>query len=405
MILKNNGLLSRDILTPQGKLCFRRTVLIPADPESARRLMEVTGVKSVIPLDIEFGIAPLPFKMTCEMMCNVAEEAVKASSYADARSRIEKIYHADLSVRTIERVTDYVGACVQAEYDIQAAEAKAKAGEKIDGRRRHKRKNDILYIQLDGAMIHIRDKDATSTDPGYSAWMESKHVIAFHQNGIITYTDKDGNPAHHIKEREFIGVIGSVDDLEYHFLALTKRKGADLCKELVFISDGAQWIHNLVMKYYPRATHIIDLYHVKENVGKFVMAMVNDKDKKEFADELCSLIEGGKIDEVLKLLEPYKDLPRPKDVSNVYAYIENHSYGMNYPLYKQKGYPLGSGAMESGNKQLMQNRMKLQGMRWKKKSAQHMLSLKAMRESGRWDDVRRIIYENVYGQDNWDAAW
>ena len=71
---------------------------------------------------------------------------------------------------------------------------------------------------------------------------------------------------------------------------------------------------------------------------------------------------------------------------------------MDYPAYKAKGYFVGSGAIESGNIRLMQNRMKLQGMRWKLSSGQGMLSLKAKYESGKWDDVVQLMQEHCYGK-------
>ena len=71
---------------------------------------------------------------------------------------------------------------------------------------------------------------------------------------------------------------------------------------------------------------------------------------------------------------------------------------MNYPLYKEKGYFVGSGAIESGNIRLMQNRMKLQGMRWKLSNGQGMLSLKAKYESGKWADVENLMQNHCYSK-------
>ena len=69
---------------------------------------------------------------------------------------------------------------------------------------------------------------------------------------------------------------------------------------------------------------------------------------------------------------------------------------MNYPQYREKGYFVGSGAIESGNISLMQNRMKLQGMRWNLLSGQGMLSLKAKYESGNWSDVESLMLKHCY---------
>jgi hypothetical protein len=52
--------------------------------------------------------------------------------------------------------------------------------------------------------------------------------------------------------------------------------------------------------------------------------------------------------------------------------------------YKEKGYYVGSGAIESGNKVVLQKRLKLAGMRWNELPAQYLLSLRAKYESGLW---------------------
>ena len=147
----------------------------------------------------------------------------------------------------------------------------------------------------------------------------------------------------------------------------------------------------------PKATHILDLYHAKENAGKFAQAVIRGKNqKKEFADELCDLIDAGKVSKLLKILKPYEEYALPPGVINFYTYVDNHEDCMNYPLYKEKGYFVGSGAIESGNIRLMQNRMKLQGMRWKLSSGQGMLSLKSKYESGKWEDVEILMHDHCY---------
>ena len=57
------------------------------------------------------------------------------------------------------------------------------------------------------------------------------------------------------------------------------------------------------------------------------------------------------------------------------------------PEYLAKGYFIGSGAIESGNKIVLQKRLKLAGMRWNVPTAQCMLTIRARVESGLWDEV------------------
>ena len=394
VVLKNNANLERKLIGTFGEIHYSRTSMIPADKKSAAILHDTEGVKSIFPLDCALGVDVLPFKITCKMMCAIAKEAVRARSYADASTNVYEKYNVEMSAYQVEKVTDYVGALVFDEQLRQSQEAERLSHQKVDGRLRRRRRNDILYLELDGAMVHVRDKKDGD------GWMESKHAIAFHSSDVRYYSSKDSEKTgHRILKREYVGYIGSAEDFKYHFYSLAKRNQYDFCSEVVVISDGALWIRDIVKELLPKATHILDLYHAKENAGKFAQAVKQGKNqKKTFADELCKLIDDGNVSGLLDVLEPYKDRKFPPGVVNFYTYIDNHKDCMNYPLYKKKGYFVGSGAIESGNIRLMQNRMKLQGMRWKLSNGQGMLSLKAKYESGKWDDVENLMQNHCYSK-------
>ena len=78
---------------------------------------------------------------------------------------------------------------------------------------------------------------------------------------------------------------------------------------------------------------------------------------------------------MLEELKPYEDKKLPPGVPNLYTYIFNNKDNMDYPKYKEQGLFVGSGAMESANIYMMQDRMKLPGMRWAVTNGRHMLCL------------------------------
>jgi hypothetical protein len=75
----------------------------------------------------------------------------------------------------------------------------------------------------------------------------------------------------------------------------------------------------------------------------------------------------------------------PANIVNLRTYINNNIDKVDYPKYKEKGYFVGSGAIESANKVILQRRLKQAGMRWSVPGAQSVLSLRAKVESGRWE--------------------
>lgn len=59
---------------------------------------------------------------------------------------------------------------------------------------------------------------------------------------------------------------------------------------------------------------------------------------------------------------------------------------MDYPTFQQQGWPIGSGIVESGNKLLMQARMKGAGMHWLLENVNPMLALRMNVCHHRWNE-------------------
>lgn len=79
---------------------------------------------------------------------------------------------------------------------------------------------------------------------------------------------------------------------------------------------------------------------------------------------------------------------------NLFHYIESNLDRINYTEYKEKGYIIGSGMIEGGNRVVLQKRLKQSGMRWNSENAQCLLSLRNKEASRRWiEEVEELINE------------
>jgi hypothetical protein len=178
--------------------------------------------------------------------------------------------------------------------------------------------------------------------------------------------------------------------------ALAERNDWAYTSTVVILSDGAKWISTTKDKIFKRrhVIQILDLFHAKENAGKFANGVKdNDTSRKQYADHLCELIENGKVSQLLIELKPYENEKLKPGVPNLYTYIDNNKKNMDYPRYKKLGLFVGSGAMESANIYMMQDRMKLPGMRWNITSGRKMLCLKSHKESQTWYKVDEALRE------------
>jgi len=108
--LQNSGKETIVILTTQGYLSLNRTVLRPRDKEEINKLVELTGKKSVVPLDIALKIDDLPFKITRNMMLKIAKDAIEADSYDQMSRKYMEEKNISISNDEIRLVTDFIGA-------------------------------------------------------------------------------------------------------------------------------------------------------------------------------------------------------------------------------------------------------------------------------------------------------
>lgn len=362
--------------------------MIAADPQSKDKLDRL-GVKAVYALDDYLGLSNLPFKMTLGAMLCCCYWAQNQGCYQNAEMVLREHTHIRINDDTIRHVTNIIGGIVHEKLmaDAERRFEDLKAGRLVVPDETRK---GVLYLMCDGATINTRLKDEDG-----SSWRENKLGVVFSSDDITTHTSAKGKKVRKLNNRMYCAYLGSVDEFRKLLFSTAYDYGYMQYDETVFISDGARWIANMVEEDYPDAVHILDFFHLKENVYSYAKARFNhDEDRyRQWAEDINTLLHDGKADEVLEKLDPDEKYP---NTVNLYDYIEFHRDHVNYPEYEAKGYYIGSGAVESANKTVLQSRMKRSGMRWEPKYAQAMITLRAMEESGRWLDVINIVRDH-YG--------
>jgi len=358
---------------------YLRYTLIPKNVESKQKLWQEYGVKSIAPLDSYLGVAGLPFKITPMAMVKIAYWAQNQSSYQRAEDAISEAMHVNVNDDTVRQVANFVGDTVYRNDCRRAEEAYAvlESGKLVlpyD-------KKGILYIETDGAALNTRTKD----DAG-STWRENKLGEVFSTDNIHFWNNTKGERQHQITKKEYISYIGSVSEFKKHLLACALRNGYGRYKETVVLSDGATWIRNMVDEIFYGAQHILDYWHLCENVNDFAKNIfnMNETKYKPWVTDVCESLRKSQYEKVLLDLKQYSSKKLGNGTVNLYTYINNNKKNIDYVTYESKGYFIGSGAIESGNKIILQDRLKRAGMRWNVPTAQAMLTLKMKAESNLW---------------------
>ena len=375
-----------------GWLTINRYVLRPKTKTDVDMLHGQEKLNAVVPLDDYLHLTKLPFKMTPEVMLNTAYWAQSQSSYQEAEDSILRAYQLKINDDTIRQVTNYIGNLVFQEDCKQAEAAFANLN---SGKMRfpEKKKQGVLYIEADGAALNTRSKNEDG-----SSWRDNKLGIVFSSDNIYTWTNQRGEKQRQINKREYVSYIGSVSDFKKHLFSCALKNGYGKYEKTILISDGAAWIRNMREELFPDAQQILDYYHLCENVNTYAKYLFGSEPSQyaDWASEICALLKASKWNQVLRDLKRRK---KPLHCSvDLYCYINNNISNIDYAQYLEKGYFIGSGAIESGNKSVLQQRLKQAGMRWNTQTAQYLLTLRTKYKSALWiQEVERPVLKLLQG--------
>ncbi|MCL1791296.1 MAG: ISKra4 family transposase [Peptococcaceae bacterium] len=327
-----------------------------------------------------------PFRVTNDFMVMLAYIAQMIPSFGNAQDLLSKICNIDISISQIQKIAEYAGEKVHARQMDAANKAYEKPEEAAPQALEKDKEDSILYILADGSAVNTRIQDEDG-----STWKEMKLGMVFSDKAI-----RQRNKHIDIDQKEYTAYFGSVHEFKKLLFDAAARAGYGKVKQTVIIGDGAKWIWNMCEELFPDAVCILDLYHMKENIFEYAKALFPNDEKKytRWAKTVSYYIE---TDQIQKAQKKIKQNPLPetasKKVVNLAGYIANHIDYINYLEYKKQGYYVGSGMIESGNKVVVQKRLKQAGMRWSRTGAQNIVSLRAKYESNRWADVQSLILD------------
>ena len=189
-----------------------------------------------------------------------------------------------------------------------------------------------------------------------------------------------------------MGTVRKADDFGPMLYQHAVENGLEDMDAVVFLGDGAKWIWNIQQKYFPYALTGIDMYHATERVNTMIDLLqfkgrYSSNQKQAFKDECVELLQHGKIQDMLSLIEstPSK-IGNEKKLEGAMGYFTSNMERMNYGEFSACGIFVGSGVIEAGCKVIVGNRMKNSGMHWSKDNAEKMISLRCVIRNGEFFD-------------------
>lgn len=202
---------------------------------------------------------------------------------------------------------------------------------------------------------------------------------------IALHTDIEGNVVGK-GERFYCSSFGNMEAV---FPVLADKLSEQPTTPVYFVSDGCPILAGFRERHLPDATAILDFYHVCEylwTAGRSVHREGSDE-LKAWVSMLKGFLLRGDPNVVLAILYAELDpLPRKsskrKALNDAMKYLGERKEMMPYPALLERGIDIGSGAIESAVRQIVELRFDGPGMKWGDDRPQHMLDLVCARLSG-----------------------
>jgi hypothetical protein len=235
-----------------------------------------------------------------------------------------------------------------------------------------------VYVSCDGIMYCTNQGEPDPQDPQRRRliWQQMKV-------GCVYWEDESGH-----WHKQMTWGRESPEEFGAALFRLACGCGYRQASERIFAADGADWCWEIRARYFGDATGILDWYHVSEHIWATGHALHADAGAAHnWVDEALKRLreQGGRS--VISWLEHQRQSFRRQKRTNLLrlrAYLELRAHLQDYPRYRQKGWQIGTGMIESTAKQLVGVRLKGPGMHWTEAGALAITALRAQDLNGRW---------------------
>ena len=340
----------------------------------ARREVQVTGLWGAVSyrrgeyaceqghrrvaLDEQQGLHPGQPTPRLEMLLGTSGAVMPFEQGADW---VQDWLQVQVSPNTVRRATCTLGARQEAEEQAwyeQSADQEAYR----QRQERASRAPQRVYASIDGGFVPMK-----KGQNGEEGWREAK-MVTWYQEGK-PYGDRERRA----KEVKIYGTLQDKQGFGELFWSSGYHYGADLAEEVVVVSDGAAWIWDLVQTYFPKAVQIVDWTHATEYLHAIRKAwkVQDETNGEQWLTENLERLWEGQVQEVIAHCRVLAAQSGPTAAASTAAgYLERHAHRMDYKRFREQGYFIGSGTIESGIKRVIGARMKIAGARWNQSSGE-----------------------------------
>lgn len=254
-----------------------------------------------------------------EILCLLGQGYV----FEEGEEILQQLLGIEISAKQIQRVSEHYGEVLE-----EQAVKKEPPVLKL------KKSEDPVYIMFDGSMVFTREE----------GWKEMKAGRIFNQSSCTAIQENRNQ----IMQSLYVCHLGGHKEFLNKWESYTEPYQNKIC-----IADGAKWIWNWVEDCYPQSVQILDFFHAVEKIGSYAALQYSESSERDrwmnLQKERLRNNEAAKIIEELKI-SISRNKEAQKALTDAIRYYENNLSRMQYKTYLDKGYLIGSGAIEAAHR-------------------------------------------------------
>ena len=303
-------------------------------------------------------------------------------SFGQAAKRFKEHYHFDICPSTVDRTVKESAKLAEIYMNKKLSESTLGQDE------RNAQPAEKMLVEMDGCEIRVavwqKDEAAKEKTPVYGNPKKKK---------IVNWRDVRIGFARPLESdvKTYVGRMDTYPAVFEQLRGAAELRGLTPETQVVGVADGGIGLFEEMRRWFPGMCFILDKTHLKDHLYDTAESLgIEPRDRPAWVEPRLRKISNGDVECVLKeLADLYRD-NKVDRLRRLIGYLERFKECLNYDSFKEKGYPIGSGEIESAHKYVPQKRLKLPGASWHPDSINPMLALRILRADDYWDDYWKI---------------
>jgi hypothetical protein len=255
-------------------------------------------------------------------------------------------------------------------------------------RRPQRAPTDLAVVLVDGCQVRERG-------PGWGKKQTKKDRVEWHELklGVYYRQEQSAQTASGrglLADKVVVSWMGEPLELGRRLHWEAQREGLGRARARLYLGDGAPWVWGVKADRFPSAHELLDFFHGSRHLWQVGRVLRGEAQPglAEWVEPRLHQLRHGREPAVLEEIARLKKRrgAAGKILAREQHYFAEHAGRMNYQAAARRGWPIGSGAVESACRQ-KQCRFKRAGQFWTRRGLRHLAALDEARRNHHWDQL------------------